>query len=103
MSDRSGYEYPPEWQVTTGDVPILSEYPLIEVTWLDAACDTDNLPLGYEIKPLKRVTVGYLLHEYDYYLELTFGLIENLHKGIWACEMKTAIPKCMIISRRELA
>jgi hypothetical protein len=75
---------------------------LIEVIWLDACCVSDNLPMDAEVKPLERVTVGYLLEEKDDYIVLTFGFIQNFHKGERACEMKFALPKSMIIGRREL-
>ena len=74
---------------------------LIEVTWIDASCITDNLPIDAEIKPLERVTVGYLLREHEDYLEITFGFIENFHSHENACEMKFALPKAMILKRRD--
>ena len=75
---------------------------IVEVTWIDATLETDNLPIVSEIKPLKRTTLGYLHEEYDDYIVLTFGYIHNFHKGEDACEMKSALPRAMILEIREL-
>jgi len=75
---------------------------LIEVTWLDATCDVDNLPLDADVRPLERVTAGYLLEENKSYIVMTFGFIHNFHKNEDACEMKSALPKSMITKIRRL-
>ena len=94
------------WDTFTGEVPegvVTSQYRLVEIRWLDAALDADHLPLDAEVRPLERVTVGYLFKEHEDYLEVTFGFIDNLHKGVHACEMKFALPKAMVLSIRDLA
>ena len=73
---------------------------IVEVKWIDASVITDNLPLGAEIKPLERLSVGYLLHRDDDYIELTFGFIKNFHNSEMACEMKVALPMAMVKSIR---
>jgi len=77
-------------------------YKIIEVTWVDATCDVDNLPLDAEVRPLERRTVGYLLEETKDYIVMTFGFIHNFHKNEDACEMKSALPKAMITKLRRL-
>lgn len=79
------------------------DYKLVEITWIDACLEEANVPLTAEVKPLERVTVGYLLEDSDDYVVMTFGFIRNFTKGESACEMKYALPKAMIIARRELA
>lgn len=75
---------------------------LVEITWIDACLEESSLPLAAGVKPLERTTIGYLLEECDDYIVLTFGFIKNFYKGESACEMKFALPKSMIVSRREL-
>jgi len=77
-------------------------YNLIEVTWVDATCDVDNLPLHAEVRPLERRTVGYLLEDHKDYIVMAFGFIHNFHKNEDACEMKSALPKAMITKLRRL-
>lgn len=75
-------------------------YKLIEVTWIDACLEEAHLSLAgaKSVRPCQRVNTGYLLEEADDHIVITFGCI-----GAEEYDMAFAIPKVMIIERRELS
>lgn len=76
----------------------------VEVLWSDATLDEGKMPQAEaaRILPIERGNVGYLIHETDNTITITYGWLKDPLKKIDAVEHNLLIPKAMITSIRRI-
>jgi hypothetical protein len=75
----------------------MSDFPLKEVTWLDAVALSQWMAAGAVQEPIRAVTIGYVLHEDETYIQLAGTVATD---GEYNQSM--TIPKGMVLSIKEL-
>jgi len=77
---------------------------IVEVTWLDAGCEHEDLDIerAKEINPMPRRNVGYLVEDNEDKLVVCFGIIEDKDKKNSCTSDTLVIPKSIVLNIKPL-
>jgi len=77
---------------------------LVEVEWIDAIGEDGELEMeaAMQLEPVKRKQAGFLIVEDEGKVNIIFGTYPNLIHGKDVADKTLSIPRCTVLSIREI-